>query len=245
MRLAARGPRPRYHAGRGRVAAGEGERVIRAVIFDMDGLMVDSEPVWGASWAPALALHGLEEAPGLAQACRGSSRAAVTARVAEFYGPDVDATAIVEDFFAIAQATLMDEGAPKKPGLDELLAWLGAHEVPCAVASSSPYELICSELARAGVLDKVAYAISGNGGALPSKPAPDIFWAAAEGIGADPASTLVLEDSVNGARAGVAGGFVTVMVPDLQEPTDDLRAGCARICADLLEVRDLLAAGAL
>jgi beta-phosphoglucomutase-like phosphatase (HAD superfamily) len=64
-------------------------------------------------------------------------------------------------------------------------------------------------------------------------------------MGTNPARTLVLEDSLNGVRAGAAGGFVTVMVPDMIAPTDEIRALYTRECKDLFEVRDLLAAGEL
>ena len=64
-------------------------------------------------------------------------------------------------------------------------------------------------------------------------------------MGTDPARTLVLEDSLNGVRAGAAGGFITVMVPDMIAPTDEIRQLYTRECKDLLEVRDLLAAGEL
>ena len=77
------------------------------------------------------------------------------------------------------------------------------------------------------------------------KPDPEIFLTAAKALGTAPAETLVLEDSYNGVRAGAAGGFVTVMVPDLAQPDDEMRSLATRICRDLYEVRDLLQAGAI
>ena len=78
-----------------------------------------------------------------------------------------------------------------------------------------------------------------------SKPAPDIFLEAARRLGLDIHACLVLEDSYNGVRAGHAAGAVTVMVPDLAQPNGEIRSLYTRCCRDLLEVRDLLQAGAL
>lgn len=75
-----------------------------------------------------------------------------------------------------------------------------------------------------------------------SKPASDIFLEAARRLGTNPARTLVLEDSFAGVTAGVAGGFITVMVPDLHQPTDEIRSLATRVCASLHEVRELLQA---
>lgn len=218
--------------------------MINAVIFDMDGLMVDSEPIWAATWEPAFALHGLTVKPGLPEACKGSSHDGVVVRVREAYDNDPEAIAAVDDFFSLAAQTLMSEGAPKKPGLDELLALLNEWGTPCAVASSSPRRQIEAVLDHADVLESISAIVGGDEG-LPSKPAPDIFLAAARKLGADPATTLVLEDSFSGIRAAHAGGFVSVMVPDGLQPDDELRSLCAYVCDTLLDVRDLLAAGKL
>ena len=78
-----------------------------------------------------------------------------------------------------------------------------------------------------------------------AKPAPDVFLEAARRLGTEPARTMVLEDSFNGVRAGAAGGFFTVMVPDLARPDDEIRSVASRVCSSLLEVRDLLAQGAM
>ena len=99
-------------------------------------------------------------------------------------------------------------------------------------------------LANGGVSGYFGELFSGAGMAHP-KPEPDIFLNTAQAMGVEPARTLVLEDSLSGVHAGVAGGFVTVMVPDLVEPDDFAREHADCICADLLEVRDLLAAGKL
>lgn len=104
--------------------------------------------------------------------------------------------------------------------------------------------MIWGNLRNSGLQDRFDAVVPGASVAR-SKPEPDIFLEAARRLGSDPAQTLVLEDSFPGVRAGAAGGFVTVMVPDLLQPTDELRALCAAVCPSLLEVRDKLAAHTL
>ena len=217
--------------------------MVTGVIFDMDGLMFDTEPLWKACWAPALALFGLEELPGLADAARGVAAPQTVPIIARFYGPGVDAAGIRREFDRLA-AERFARGVPKKPGLDELLAYLEERGVPRAVASSSPRAMVEGNLAHAGLTDRFGAVVAG-GEVARSKPDPDIFLEAARRLGCDPATTLVLEDSFAGVRAGAAGGFVTVMVPDLMQPTDEVRALCRVVCSDLGEVCGLLRAGEL
>ena len=124
------------------------------------------------------------------------------------------------------------------------MEWLGDHDIPCAVASSSAVELIQNNLAQSGIADRFAAVVSGEQ-VEHSKPEPDIFWLAARQIGVDPSRSLVLEDSFAGVRAGHAGGFITVMVPDMSAPTDEILSLTDACCESLLEVRDRLEAGTL
>ena len=216
--------------------------MVEGVIFDMDGLMFDTEPVWTKAWTPTLATIGKAFNPELADAARGTSGKSMEAVISRFL-PDVDAAYVRETLFATAHK-MMEEGVPKKPGIDELLAFLTEQGVPMAVASSSSPELIAMHLENGGVREHFTELVSGVGMSHP-KPEPDIFLKAAKALGVAPARALVLEDSLSGVRAGVAGGFVTVMVPDMVQPDDYAREHATRICKDLFEVRDLLAAGEL
>lgn len=217
--------------------------MIDGAIFDMDGLMFDSERVWGTLWEPALAAYGLAVPEGMPDAARGTTGDAAIAVIRRFCGPDVDAEAIFAEFYRQAELAFA-RGVPPKPGLFGLLDYLTAAGVPLAVASSSPAPLIRANLERVGIADLFAAVVCGKEVAH-SKPAPDIFLEAARRLGTVPAHTLVLEDSFPGVRAGAAGGFVTVMVPDMMAPTDEIRALATRVCASLTEVRDLLEAGEL
>ena len=217
--------------------------MINGVIFDMDGLMFDTERMWATFWEPALAALGLEYKEGLAEAERGTAGETSRNIVRQFYGEDCDANAIIDSLHRVADEEFQ-KPVPKKPGLDELLAWLDANHIPMAVASSSRVHVIEGNLNNWGLTHYFKAVISGEQ-FVSSKPDPEIFYRAAEMLGTAPEHTLVLEDSYNGVRAGAAGGFVTVMVPDLAQPDDEMRRLYTAECASLHEVRRMLEEGRL
>lgn len=214
---------------------------LQAAIFDMDGLMFDTEPVWASSWPPAFERYGLTVPDGLVESCVGAARERVIRLVAGAFPGNPDALRAVDDHYVIGAELFVARGAPKKPGLDELLAWLADQGVPCAVASSSERRVVEANLGHGGVRELFSVVVTGDDG-HPSKPAPDIFLAAAAALGAEPGASVVLEDSPSGVRAASVGGFLTVMVPDLVQPDSELRSQCLAVCRDLLEARDLLSA---
>ena len=195
--------------------------MIQGVIFDMDGLMFDTERIWATLWEPALAGLGLSYKEGLDEAARGTAGDSMRAVLRRFYGPDCDADRIIEALHE--QGVIAFQAPPpKKPGLDEILAWLEQRHIPMVVASSSRMASIRHHLDSWGLTHYFKAVISGEQ-FVSSKPDPEIFYRAAEMLGTAPEHTLVLEDSYNGVRAGAAGGFVTVMVPDLAQPDDEMR----------------------
>ncbi len=216
--------------------------MLAGVIFDMDGLMFDTEPIWSDSWAPIIESLGSTCPAELADAVRGTSGKSMEAIIHRFV-PDVDASVVRERAYEVVHEQVL-KGVPKKRGLDELLDYLAELGVPLGVASSSSLEVIETNLRNGGIRERFGHLFTGVGMANP-KPAPDLFLATAEAMGTIPTETLVLEDSLSGVRAGVAGGFVTVMVPDMVAPDDYAREHATMICSDLLEVRDAIAEGRL
>lgn len=217
--------------------------MIDSVIFDMDGLMFDTERVWATLWEPALATLGLSYKEGLDVAARGTAGDTMRAVLRRFYGENCDTDAIIEALHAQAEKAFQAP-PPKKPGLDEILTWLDAQHIPMAVASSSRVHVIEGNLNNWGLTHYFKALVSGQQ-VKHSKPDPEIFLLAAEKLGTDPARTLVLEDSYNGVRAGAAGGFVTVMVPDLLPADDEMRGLYTMECTSLNEVLDKLKTGEL
>ena len=225
---------------RGQGRRQKGYLMINGVIFDMDGLMFDTERMWATFWEPALAALGLPYKKGLSEAARGTAGETLRNVVRQFYGQDCDAAAIVDSLHAVADKAFQ-KPVPKKPGLDELLAWLDEQHIPMAVASSSRMDVIQRNLDNWGMRHYFSVLASGQQ-VTRSKPDPEIFLLAAEKLGVAPGHALVLEDSYNGVRAGAAGGFVTVMVPDLLPADAEMRRLYTAECRSLFEVLDGLKA---
>ena len=217
--------------------------MIDSVIFDMDGLMFDTERVWATLWEPALATLGLSYKEGLDVAARGTAGDTMRAVLRRFYGENCDTDAIIEALHAQAEKAFQAP-PPKKPGLDELIAWLEAQHIPMVVASSSRMASILRHLNNWNMTGHFKAVISGEQ-FTSSKPDPEIFLTAAKALGIAPSETLVLEDSYNGVRAGAAGHFVTVMVPDMAPANDEMRRLYTAECKDLHEVKQMLETGRL
>lgn len=218
--------------------------MLKGVIFDMDGLMFDTERVWSRLWAPALRRFGRDTVPdGLDEAARGTAGERLQEVIRRYCGPDIDPEALRLTLLELGAAEFA-ESVPKKPGLDGLLAYLRGRGLPLAVASSSPEATVRRNLKISGTSEYFSVVIGGDR-ITRSKPDPDIFLAAAAALGTAPADTLVLEDSYNGIRAAAAGGFIPVMVPDLMPANDEMR-GLYRACfPSLAAVRQAFEAGTL
>ena len=126
-------------------------------------------------------------------------------------------------------------GVPKKKGLDELLAYLKGRGLPMAIGSSTKSPLVKRNLNMAGVAGYFSQIAAGEM-VTRCKPAPELFLLAAKLLDLPPQNCLVLEDSFNGVRAGRAAGCITVMVPDLSAPTQEILALCDGCCEDLKQV---------
>ena len=219
--------------------------MIQGVIFDMDGLMFDTERLWDTLWEPTCQALGIpmpEDTAAFYAGGRGLAGEKLRAHIGRYF-PQVDPQKMLDKIWQIGGERFA-QGVPCKPGLKELLALLEERGIPRIVASSSPRSMIQQNLQTTGTAryfhDVVCGADVKN-----SKPAPDIFLEAARRLGLDIRNCLVLEDSFNGVRAGHAAGAVTVMVPDMAQPDAEIHSLYTRCCRDLLEVRDLLQAGAL
>jgi sugar-phosphatase len=206
-----------------------------ALLLDMDGLMVDSEPLWFLVERDFARSRGGDWTEALAHVCVGTGIAHTLRTMERSLGFAVDlerdAAAIVTAFIdRVAELSL-------KPGCAELLAEAGTRAVPCAVASSSARPLVEATLARFGMRDRFAAVVTGSCVARP-KPAPDIFLEAARRLGAAPEACVVLEDSVAGVTAARAAGMRAIAVPE-REPARFVGVADA-VVSDLHEARALL-----
>ena len=205
----------------------------KGAIFDMDGLLFDTERLYIEGMEAATRKAGVPHTQELEDALAGTNGAQAIATIHAFF-PHIDAAALLADCTAYVRGVL-DKSVPLMPGARELPAWLHEHGVYTAVASSTEKDLVLKNLRLAGIEDLFDVVVSGMEVAH-GKPAPDIFLYAAERLGLAPQDCFVFEDSVHGCRAGIAAGCATVMVVDLFQPTEDIREGCAGIYDSLTDV---------
>ena len=211
---------------------------IDAVIFDLDGLILDSErPIRQAVMDVVTAL-GFEMSEAFYATLIGVPGPECDALIRAYFGAGFPFEAYFESSNArIAEA--LAGGIALKAGAREILQHLKQQTTPLGLATSSSRRYVERQLQTndlAPFFDTVATRDDVSRG----KPHPDLFLKAAADLNIAPQHCLVLEDSYNGVRAARAAGCPAIMVPDLLEPTDEMRALCLMVAADLHEVRRLL-----
>ncbi len=230
----------------GVVFDGDWEKVRRkltppqAVLFDMDGVIFDSECKVIECWKAVADKYGLQD---IEKPCRdslGSTREKTGEIMRAFYGADFPYEKYNDEKSALFHERYGNGRLPKKRGIEELLQFLREHQVKTAVASSTRREVVCRQLADGGLLPYFDAVICGDE-VTHSKPHPEIFQRACEALGVAPEHAVGIEDSYNGIRALHAAKVSAFMVPDLMEPTDEMRTLSAAVLPDLSAVRGLLA----
>jgi len=209
----------------------------QAVIFDMDGLMLDSERAIIGCLAQAAEELGVAIEPEYWLQMIGKGDAACRQLLAERLGEPM-AAALLARCHALYDA-VVEAGVPLRPGILELLDVLIERRVPRAVATSTRRPLALRKLAAADLLRRFDAVCTSSDVEHP-KPAPDIYLLAASKLGVAPAQCLVLEDSPTGVRAALAAGMTPIQVPDLLAPDDEVRALGHRIVDSLVEAQRLL-----
>ena len=213
--------------------------MIEAVLFDMDGLMFDTERMYQKAWLQAGRQMGAPMEPEIVDRLRGRNREGCARVCREAFGEDFDFDAMRTACRALMARWIEEDGLPVKPGLYELLAELERRGIPAVLATSTTRDSAWGHLQRAKVDRYFLGAVCGDE-VSHSKPDPEVFLKAAALAGKDPARCLVLEDSPAGVRAGAAAGCFTVMVPDLTAPDEELRKLADEILPGLRDVIPLL-----
>ena len=205
-----------------------------AVIFDLDGLLADTEPLWIASARELLQRRGLAEDPQLRPRVMGRPPKVVAAIYVEHFGLDEEPGDLMEERLAILRQLYGERGVDPLPGAVPLVRQLCASGLPLAVASGSPtelVELVLSKIQLAGAFSAVVGSDQGGRG----KPAPDIFLNAAARLGWIPDRCVVLEDSALGIIAALAAKMGCIACPSAETPTD-VATRAHRVVSALTEV---------
>ncbi len=213
--------------------------MVKGVIFDMDGLMFDTERIYGIYWREVSAELGYPMDDALVTAMCGATRDFQITKIAERFGDAAPAGEIIDECIRRTREHIATHPIPFKAGLVELLTALRERGIPAAIATGTRRVSADDMIARAQLSAYIDAMVCGDEVAA-CKPDPEIFLKAADLIGVPPQDCIVLEDSFNGIIAAHAAGAQPVMIPDTMQPTDDVRALCAHVLARLDEVIDLV-----
>jgi HAD superfamily hydrolase (TIGR01509 family) len=211
-------------------------RRIQAVVFDMDGLLIDSEVVVRAAVMRTAEAFDRDFPEALYAQAIGRSEADYVALVTAHFGDDFPMDRFMaEEALEVERA--FQAGVCLKAGVVELVEEIEARGLPFALATSSSRKSAERHLREHGLWDRFR-AVVGREDVDRHKPHPDPYLEAARRLGVAPGGCLALEDSHNGVRAAHAAGMMTVMVPDLLAPTDEMHGLCVHVLESLHEVRD-------
>jgi HAD superfamily hydrolase (TIGR01509 family) len=206
----------------------------RAVIFDMDGLLFDTEALYQQAYLEAAELSGYDVSLDAIRLMIGApwvrGRGVLLQRLGAQFPVDAYYARMTDRFAALSATELR-----LKPGVLELLDLLDELKLPRGIATSSAHETVREHLSAHGLTHRF-HAVVCHGDYRNSKPAPDPYLVAAERLATPVGFCLALEDSHGGVRSAAAAGMMTIMVPDLVPPTADIRALCLCVAESLHEV---------
>lgn len=216
------------------------DRQPELVIFDMDGLMFDTERLSHEAWTRTGEENGFDYTMEITLQKLGLGKKGVRELFIKYFGPD----APIEKWHHrshVFKRQFVDAQGKKiiKEGLISLLAWLATRQIKTAIASSSDREMIDHYLEITGLPHQFDHITSGEE-VEKSKPNPEIFLKTCEALGVKPENALVLEDSYSGFEAAKAGGIPIFFVEDLRAPDDHIYEGADGVFKNLAEVQKML-----
>jgi HAD superfamily hydrolase (TIGR01509 family) len=214
----------------------------KAVIFDMDGLLLETEKIALNAFQESAAEVGLKLDLATYYRCIGTTHARTKEILLEGYGQDFPYEKIAVIWNQKFTYQVENFPIPLKEGVLELLQYLVQSSIPRAVVTSTRSSTALKMLTNARILDYFAFVIGGDQIVL-GKPHPDIYLKACERLKVEPGKCLALEDSENGVRSALAAGLTVIQIPDLIQPSAEVRAFGHQIMKSLSEVKQYLLRG--
>lgn len=212
---------------------------ISGVLFDMDGVVIDSETLFARFWIEAAHALGYPMTREQALQLRSLNSLTGQPKMESFFGPTVSYDAIRAKRIELMDAHIEKYGVEEKPGIRELLAYLKENGIPCAITSSSSLPVIRRHLGNLGLIDGFTALCSGRD--VPKgKPAPDIYLYGAQCIGVPAGECLAIEDSPAGIESAWRAGCLPVIVPDQDQPDETVLSRSFAKADSLTDVMELL-----
>lgn len=218
--------------------------MIKAIVFDMDGVIFDSEKLYRKHWMITGAEYGIPEDT-MRELCNliaGSTKERNEKLLKSRFGDDFDYTTFRSKTMNRMDQDILENGLDLKPGVVELFRYLKDNDYKIGLATSTQEERAKRNLTNAGIIEYFDYIVYG-GVVANGKPAPDIYLKACEELGVRAEEAMGIEDSINGVKSSAAAGLYTIMVVDLIEPTEEIRPMTQQIYNSLFEVIELLQKG--
>ena len=212
-----------------------------AIVFDMDGVIFDTETIALRSWQEAADAHNIGDITETAMKCVGRSTVDALRIFEEAYGDRISIEQMHIECIERFKEIVRTEGMPVKVGARELLEHLKASDIKVALASSTSYQTVVDELKDADLF-KYFRVIVGGDMIEHSKPEPEIYLLACEKLGADPTKCIAVEDSRNGIISASRAGMMPLLVPDILKPDEEMLKLAHAKFDDLLQVKDYLEA---
>jgi HAD superfamily hydrolase (TIGR01509 family) len=207
----------------------------KAVVFDLDGTLIDSEALVHESYMAAADRHGVPFTDEQFMSLVGRHRQYSEAKMREYFGQDFP----LEAFYATVSAHVGDRAAPLKPGVADLLDQLDAARLPYALATSSGPPWVARHFAAHGLADRFRHVVTRDD-VTHGKPHPEPYLKASTALGYSPHDVLAVEDSPTGLRSAHAAGLMAVLVPDLIQPDEEARGQALHVVRSLHDVREML-----
>lgn len=212
----------------------------KAVVFDMDGVIFDSERAVMQCWKEVASRHNIPDIEKAILACTGTTMVRTREIMLNLYGADFPYDEYARESSAIFHSRYDGGRLPMKQGVKELLTFLKERGKKIALASSTRQQVVTDELRDAGIIEYFDRIICGDMVSR-SKPAPDIFLKACEELNISPSDSYAIEDSYNGIRAAHAGGLHPIMVPDLLPADEEMQSLAEIVLPNLTSVMEYLA----
>ena len=212
---------------------------IRGVPFDMDGVILDSEKLYAKFWAEGCEYYGYHMTYPQALGMRSLNAQAGQEYLSSLFGPEITYPLVRAKRIERMDAYVEENGIEAKPGIFQLLDYLAARHIPYAITTASPNDRIQNHLGRLGLYERFDHICTAH--EVPhGKPAPDIYLLGAKTIGVPPEYCLALEDSYTGILSAFRAGCLATIVPDLDQPGENILSIAYARADSLTDVIDLM-----